>query len=488
MNPLLSFLDRWLFSRPHGAFGVMLLFNSYLLLVYQDSYTWEAYLSQALLLIPFYTPALVFSSAWPRIQVWPKAWQFLLWAGIFLIFPLLLAVIPFSEEFKSTYFPDPPLPVWIMLSASLILFTEMALRSSDFLRQRAASWQWWTKQILERVILLLLFITAMVIAGRHIWLQLQETGNSGWLAALPRFLGYTFQFFLLNLITYFFYYINHYYLIPRILKPKGVIYYGFSIAGVILIFYPILSQLAQFLPMLDELNIQMYSQLFPEDRGAAPLLVILFSTPFIVGIDWFKQNSDISNLEKEKTRTELNLLKQQINPHFFFNTLNNLYALSLTKDEATPEVILRLSDQMRYVIYKGKETSVSLGEEIQYLEDYIQLQQMRLHQQLDLQFTKTITDPNTRIPPLLLITLVENAFKHGIEPAEGPASLHIDLKADERQLKFVCTNSVESPSGKPPGIGLTNLRRRLDLLFPNKHQLHLNNQPHSFTAKLELEI
>ncbi len=213
---------------------------------------------------------------------------------------------------------------------------------------------------------------------------------------------------------------------------------------------------------------------------------MIVSVPVIVAMQWFEQNSQIANLEKEKSATELNLLKQQINPHFFFNTLNNLYALSIVKDKQTPEVIMQLSELMRYVIYKGKEETVLLKEEIKYIEDYIQLQQIRLHKQLDFKFDKAITDEELRIPPLLFITFVENAFKHGIEPAENDCFLHLSLKSDGQQLVFICTNSLEEKNNAPAGIGLQNLKRRMALRFPNQQEIVVEEKDNHFKATLRI--
>lgn len=147
-----------------------------------------------------------------------------------------------------------------------------------------------------------------------------------------------------------------------------------------------------------------------KDNGGFPVLIILLSAPVLVALQWYEQDNQIVNLQKEKSETELNFLKQQINPHFFFNTLNNLYALSITKDQQTPEVILQLSELMRYVIYKGKEESVSLKEEIKYIEDYIQLQQIRLHKQLDFQFDKTMINGEQSNPATLIHYLRRECF------------------------------------------------------------------------------
>jgi LytS/YehU family sensor histidine kinase len=229
-------------------------------------------------------------------------------------------------------------------------------------------------------------------------------------------------------------------------------------------------------------------QIFEDINFWIPFLGMLASIPFILAVEWFKQRSEIDSLEKEKSATELSLLKQQINPHFFFNTLNNLYALSIKKDEATPEVILQLSELMRYVIYKGKEESVKLEEEVKYIEDYVRLQQIRLHKKLDYQFDKTIDDPTLKVPPLLFILLVENAFKHGVEPAEEDCYLKIKLESNEKSLVFTCENSVEENEEEEAGIGLQNLKRRLELRFPNRHDLSITERVNSFLVELKLDL
>ncbi|MEM1124792.1 MAG: sensor histidine kinase, partial [Bacteroidota bacterium] len=256
----------------------------------------------------------------------------------------------------------------------------------------------------------------------------------------------------------------------------------------ILITYPILTQLIRLLPLVHEVQAAAYTEPnpFAKDRGLIPAFIILVSLPVVVALQWFEQSSQIANLEKAKSATELNLLKQQINPHFFFNTLNNLYALSIVKDRQTPEVIMQLSELMRYVIYKGKENFVTLKEEIKYIEDYVQLQQIRLHKNLDFRFDKTIDDPDLAIPPLLFITFVENAFKHGIEPAENDCYLHLSLEVTHQILVFTCENSVEEKNTALAGIGQENLRRRMALRFPNAHEIKIEERNKSYKATLKI--
>ncbi|GJM36594.1 MAG: hypothetical protein DHS20C18_55950 [Saprospiraceae bacterium] len=301
------------------------------------------------------------------------------------------------------------------------------------------------------------------------------------------FVAFTIQFFLIYASLYFFYWLNDKVLIPHILKVRGILVYAIAIIGSIALFFPILAQILVSLPLVRKAPALLPEQtleVFTELNVLFPFIVIIFSLPIIVALQWFQQAHEITQLERQQVEQELNLLKQQINPHFFFNTLNNLYSLSLEKSDQSPEVILQLSELMRYVIYKGKEKEVSVQEEVNYLQDYLKLQKIRLYKKFDLTFEEDIAEHSMKIPPLLLIILLENAFKHGIEPAEGNCFLNIEVKSDAQRLVFRCENSFEPILSKHKGIGLENLHRRLELLFPDRHRLTTEAQGTTFTANL----
>lgn len=298
-------------------------------------------------------------------------------------------------------------------------------------------------------------------------------------------------------LYYVFFRINHEYLIKNIFKQKGVVYYLFSFLGLMLLFYLPMVAIYYILPGFKSfLSYKLATdwvgerpQAFYAIFSATITGLMMLTIPLAILVEWFTQENKIDKLQGEQTETELSLLKQQINPHFFFNTLNNVYAMSLTKDEHTSEGILQLSDLMRYVIYKGQEKAVFLSEEVKYIEDFLELQKLRLHKNLDLQFEKTVEDEEISIPPLLFIILVENAFKHGIEGAEGDSYLHLHLIQDKSKLVFSCKNSLEK--GRlvaEPGLGLTNLKRRLELLYPDKHKLEIEEYPDSYRAVLTIDL
>lgn len=308
------------------------------------------------------------------------------------------------------------------------------------------------------------------------------------LALFPLFAAYSAQLLIMYLAGFFFFYLNSQWLVPRILKESGILIYLLSSAAVIGICYPLWGQLLASLPLSHLLGGVFSSNPFVAENAFGAVLVLMVSLPVLLAIQWVRQNSMISALQHEKSLAELDLLKQQLNPHFFFNTLNNLYALSLQRSEQTPESILQLSELMRYVIYKANEPLVHIHEEVQYLEDYLQLQQIRLKRKLDLHFDKDIQYSEAAIAPLLLIVFVENAFKHGVEPAERGTLLEVSLHVTREKLAFICKNSFESQPEAHTGIGLTNLQKRLALLYPGKHQLKTTSANALFTAELEIEL
>jgi len=215
------------------------------------------------------------------------------------------------------------------------------------------------------------------------------------------------------------------------------------------------------------------------------IITLLF---FYVIVSWFfKQWKNIQTLKKDKSIAELTLLKNQINPHFFFNTLNNLYSLIKNDPDTAQEYVLKLSDMMRFTIYKGKEEMVSLQEEVNYLTNFIELQTARYHKKIDVDFQQSIENSETAIPPLLFIILLENAFKHGVESLVDNAFIQIELRENHSKIIFSIKNNFDSNElSKTIGIGLKNLKNRLNLLYPNAHYFNYENDDNTYIAKLEL--
>ncbi|WP_408039449.1 sensor histidine kinase [Tenacibaculum amylolyticum] len=218
---------------------------------------------------------------------------------------------------------------------------------------------------------------------------------------------------------------------------------------------------------------------------------VLFFTVLIVFIgDWlFRKWKEYQQLKNEKLMAELNNLKSQISPHFFFNTLNNLYGLIKKDTDKSREFVLKLSDLMRYSIYNSETETVSLEEEINYLENFIALHEIRYFNTITIDFKKEVQEKNLRIAPLLLIILIENAFKHGAEKLTDNAFIHLQLKTIKGKLLFSVENNFDKHTiTKTNGLGLKNLRKRLELLYPDKHSFTITSTETIFKTALELEL
>jgi sensor histidine kinase YesM len=196
------------------------------------------------------------------------------------------------------------------------------------------------------------------------------------------------------------------------------------------------------------------------------------ATMIILSMRW--QHSEEARLEAEAARSEAELrnLRSQINPHFLLNTLNNIYALTAFDTQRAQDAIQQLSKLLRHMLYDNQQSEVALKDEIQFLENYINLMKIRLSQGVDVQFNTTVADPDLRVPPLLFISLVENAFKHGVSPTE-PSFVHISLSAEKDLLVCRIENSnhpktEQDRSGH--GIGLQQVQHRLDLAYPGRYE------------------
>ncbi|WP_350292434.1 histidine kinase [uncultured Croceitalea sp.] len=215
--------------------------------------------------------------------------------------------------------------------------------------------------------------------------------------------------------------------------------------------------------------------------------VLFFAVIGYLLVSWiFKLIRSYRLLKNEKLEAELSLLKSKIDPHFFFNTLNNLYGLAIAKSDKTPEAIQKLSEIMRYTIYVGEKNQTSLKSEINYLEEYIDIQKIRYQKNVDIQFKTDVEDESILVAPLLFIMLVENAFKHGIESLTEDAFVHIDIVQKECRVTFEVINNFESKPEIPGGLGLKNLGKRLQHLYPKKHSLVLGDDKNIYHAKVTL--
>ncbi|MDD7913707.1 sensor histidine kinase [Polaribacter ponticola] len=217
------------------------------------------------------------------------------------------------------------------------------------------------------------------------------------------------------------------------------------------------------------------------------LVFLLISFIFYIVFSWFFERwKAVRTLKNEKSKAELSLLKEQINPHFF-NTLNNLYSLIKKDPDAAQNYVLKLSDLMRFTIYDSGKENVILGEEINYLTNFIDLQTSRYHKEIKISFVKNVENLNTKIAPLLFIILLENAFKHGVEKLTEDTFVQVELKENNEIIHFSVVNNFDkNESSKSRGIGLKNLKERLELVYPNKYNLSHKIENNIYSATLEI--
>lgn len=232
----------------------------------------------------------------------------------------------------------------------------------------------------------------------------------------------------------------------------------------------------------------VFNDTFGKLEGFVEFITLYFLVLFFTFFYWlFKQIKSIIRLKNEKTKTELMHLKSQVNPHFFFNTLNNLYGLVGKDAKKAQELILKLSDMMRYSVYDGEKDTVLLSEEVTYLQNYIELHKMRYHKAIDIQFNIDITDNDYKVMPLLFIILLENAFKHGVENLRKNAYVHLNLTAYQNAINFEIENNFDATEeSQEEGIGLQNLKRRLELVYPKNHTLTTSKTDDIYLAKLNI--
>jgi LytS/YehU family sensor histidine kinase len=194
-------------------------------------------------------------------------------------------------------------------------------------------------------------------------------------------------------------------------------------------------------------------------------------------------------LIQEKLQSELNFLRAQTNPHFLFNTLNSIYALARKQSSQTPEVVMQLSKLLRYMIHECKEPFVPLEKEWKIIEDYVGLEELRFGDRIHVKMTKQENGSGEMIAPLLLLPLVENAFKHGAGNNRDHTEILIDLKKENCKLHFSVENNFETANGlqeKSSGIGLQNVKRQLELLYPD-HSMSIENSDGRFKVSISLK-
>jgi len=207
--------------------------------------------------------------------------------------------------------------------------------------------------------------------------------------------------------------------------------------------------------------------------------------------NWYHQKQQIMEAHNQKISAELELLKSQVHPHFLFNTLNNLYAHALKRSAKTPAIVLKLSDLLRFMIYESGAVLIPLKREIFLLQQYIELEQLRYGERLDISVSVRGQIENKQIVPLLLLPLVENAFKHGVSKQLDQCWISFDLEVNGNEMIFKLVNSMDRHSDDlsfSGGLGLQNVRKRLDYLYPGRHELDIFEEGEIFVVNLNLQL
>jgi two-component system, LytTR family, sensor kinase len=290
-------------------------------------------------------------------------------------------------------------------------------------------------------------------------------------------------------------YFHLYFLVPKLLNRRFFVFYLISAAACVTVYSYTNHYLLNNLPesWVPETMISFIDRIKPNYDILEGVIVIILTYALKYTLIAFITQNELLKLQKEKLELELNALKSQVNPHFLFNTLNNLYSLTLKNSEKSSEVVLKLSDIMRYVLYQSNEYKVPLQKELEFIQNYVALQKIRYNENYIINFSVNGTVNGQTVAPLLLIDFIENAFKHGLDRRfnDGHVSIYIDL--GESSFDFHVKNSKgHSDDGsiinKTNGIGLNNIKRRLELMYPGNYELLINDENETFEVNLKLQL
>jgi sensor histidine kinase YesM len=279
-------------------------------------------------------------------------------------------------------------------------------------------------------------------------------------------------------------YINLYYLIPRYLFLKKYLHYGISVSILILSTSLLL---AIWMSKFDQIN--WFSRFIVMVINVVFSLLMTSAGKLL--FEYLQKIIKLKEIENKQLKAELNLLKSQVNPHFLFNTLNNLYGLiTQNENQKASEITLKLAELTRYLFESSKTEKVSIKRELQFIEDYLCLEKIRLSKNTDIKFDVSGIDKEVFVAPLLFIPLVENAFKHGLQTMTEKSFAHFSLAIQGDDLFFEARNSIgkKFKNHSTSGTGITNLKNRLQLIYPEKHQLEIENTANFYKVTLHLEL
>lgn len=311
--------------------------------------------------------------------------------------------------------------------------------------------------------------------------------------SFTRVVGFQNSFLNYCLLLVFFF-VNYHLLLPKFYyQNKKVIYFGLiAILFLVILFIP------KLLPLntIQNQHEMMHSKTlhFPKPNEMRAHFIDYFNTiPFllVVALSFLlRTNAQLKEIKNEKLKAEVSYLKAQINPHFLFNTLNSLYALTIIKSDEAPNAVLKLSGMMRYVVTESSQEYVPLSKEIEYIKDYISLQKLRMNDDVNFSF-KCIGDATGKaIAPLILIPFIENAFKYGLNPDED-SEISIEIAVVDSNLTLVAKNKMvvnEIPEDLKTETGIENTKKRLEIIYPKKHLLEISEIENEFIIRLNINL
>ena len=314
--------------------------------------------------------------------------------------------------------------------------------------------------------------------------MLAGTGNSTSLMEIARKL--------INLAFYMIVvYFNLGYLIPRFLSQKNFMTYCL----LLLVTVAVLTPIEVLLLYITYEEVEPREFLIMNQHFIFLLLFMIAGGSTVIKIisDWQRHQRDRKDLETQRMQSEIKFLKSQINPHFLFNTLNSLYALTLKKSDKAPEIVIKLSEMMRYMLYECNERRVPLQKEVNYIENYLAMEKLRQSGQADIQFKVEGQITDQTIAPLIFIPFLENSFKHGLNHHINEGYVHVVMKVLDEKLLLRIINSKPNHTTLPSerqngGIGLANVQRRLSLLYPNQYKLDIEESDAAHIVELSLDL
>lgn len=297
-------------------------------------------------------------------------------------------------------------------------------------------------------------------------------------------------------------YTLNYFQVPKLLLKRKYLLFGFSMIICVYIFAAFARWSIVYIaePLVREEFVQesiseilsdtayLFSIYFPAVYIYAFIMLIIKAIK-----SRFEEKHKIEVLQREKVTNELKFLRGQIQPHFLFNTLNNLYALTLAKSDLAPKVVLKLSELLDFILYHSDEKTISISKEIELIKGFIDLESLRYGDTLDLVFNHNVDNDKMQIAPLILMPAIENAFKHGTSRDPKKAKIHIELLINNGHLIFKVFNNKLNDSLKKGhsnilGIGNTNLKRQLEINYPEKHELRIDETSESYSVELNINL